>query len=142
MTDLIRPLKLESPSLGGDETDFLPTEANPIEDYAALKGVAFNGDENFVIEHVGRTLAQKEPFTTFTISYLGNGEVDYIEYFNSSNKIQANRIYRIDMTYDGSLNPTTETVTIYENDGVSVAKTQTHIYSYSASEIDSGTVAT
>ena len=50
MVDKIRPLKIESTSNGGGQDDFLQTESNPAEDYAAVKGVAFENDDNSRIE--------------------------------------------------------------------------------------------
>ena len=50
MVDKIRPLKLESPALGGTEDDDFPTAADPNEDYVAAKGMAFEDDDNTRIE--------------------------------------------------------------------------------------------
>lgn len=140
MPDYIRPLKIENPVSGGTETDFYPTEADPTEDYLAAKGIGFNGDQAFAIDHVGRTLAQKEPFTTFAITYLANGEVDYIDYFNSNTQITANRVYKTTMAYDGNLNPTSATTVIYNTNGTTILRTITETYSYSGADISSGTV--
>lgn len=58
-------------------------------------------------------------------TYLGNGEVDYIEFFRTSSQITSNRAYRIDITYDGSLNPTSEVWKLYDTDGTTILKTVT-----------------
>lgn len=50
MVDRIRPLKLESPATGGSDDDTFPTAANPAQDYAAVKGIAFEDDNNTRIE--------------------------------------------------------------------------------------------
>lgn len=46
MVDKIRPLKIESPSEGGTETDFGPTETRVDQDYLAAKGVAYQGSDS------------------------------------------------------------------------------------------------
>jgi hypothetical protein len=46
MADKIKPLKIENPSSGGTDTDFLPTESNPTQDYVAAKGIAFENNDN------------------------------------------------------------------------------------------------
>jgi hypothetical protein len=48
-TDLVRPLKMESPTTGGTETDLFPSELDPAEDYIAVKGVALEGNINTTI---------------------------------------------------------------------------------------------
>lgn len=66
MTDRIKPLKLESP-IDGTQYDPTPTEANPQEDYLAIKGIAFQDSDNIVIESVGGELRFKDtkvPATT------------------------------------------------------------------------------
>jgi len=44
--DRIRPLKLEDPATGGTELDQFPTEADPNEDYADLRGITFQDDSS------------------------------------------------------------------------------------------------
>lgn len=48
--DKVRPLKYESPSTGGTETDLYPTEVDPLEDYGSFKGVAFEGNDARLID--------------------------------------------------------------------------------------------
>src|SRR5437870_5902623 len=48
--DKVKPLKMESPSTGGTQTDFLPTEANPAQDYAAVKGIAFENSDTRLVD--------------------------------------------------------------------------------------------
>lgn len=52
MLDIIKFLKFENPATGGTELDFLPTEANPSEDYANLKGIVFDNVSGNRIEGV------------------------------------------------------------------------------------------
>jgi hypothetical protein len=43
--DKCKPLKIENASLGGTENDPFPREMDPSEDYAAVKGISFEGNE-------------------------------------------------------------------------------------------------
>jgi hypothetical protein len=141
MTDKVRCLKIEHPSEGGTETDYLPTEMDPSEDYLAAKGIAFNDDTAFAHEHLGRTLVEQEPYTTFAVTYLGNGDVDYIEYFNSNTQITANKIYKQEFSYDGDLNLTQVLTKIYDTDGATVLRTITQNLTYTSSTLTSGNIS-
>jgi len=46
MADKVKPLKIENPSNGGTQTDFLPTESDPTQDYLAAKGIAFENSDS------------------------------------------------------------------------------------------------
>lgn len=140
MADKVRFLKIESPSEGGTQTDYLPTEADPTEDYGTMKGIALNDDTSFLIDHVGRTIAQKEPYTTYKATYLANGEIDYIEFFNSDTQINANRVYRTAYTYNGSLDMTQAVTSIYDTDGTTVLRTITEVHTYTNSDVTNTTV--
>jgi len=48
--DRVRPLKLESAATGGSQEDMLPTAMNPSQDYAAVKGLTLEDDDNTRIE--------------------------------------------------------------------------------------------
>lgn len=50
MPDKVKPLKIESPSTGGTQTDMFPTEANPASDYITGFGFAFRNSDNFLID--------------------------------------------------------------------------------------------
>lgn len=76
-------------------------------------------------------------------SYAADGTVTYLEYFSSSSQVTANRIFRIDLTYNEDLEPTTETVKIYsKTDGTSILKTITKTYTWSNSQLISKTQVT
>lgn len=68
MVDKVQPLKLENPALGGTEIDVFPTEADPTEDYLACKGIAFEDNDNRLIDLDGsgnmqfRDAGQVSPF--------------------------------------------------------------------------------
>lgn len=48
--DKIKPLKFENSSTGGTQIDYLPTEANPTQDYLAGKGISFENNDNRLID--------------------------------------------------------------------------------------------
>jgi len=122
--DKVKPLKLESPTGGGTETDLFPTEADPNEDYIAGKGFSFENLDTHLAEKVGGLLKFTTPDFSFKPTYLGNGELDYVEYFEGATQTTINRRLRVDMTYDGSLNPTVETWAFYNpSDGTSILRT-------------------
>ncbi len=50
MADKVKPLKIESPATGGTEIDMFPTEVNPSEDYIALKGLAFENSDSYLLD--------------------------------------------------------------------------------------------
>jgi hypothetical protein len=49
MADKVKPLKLET-SIDGTQNDVFPTEVNPTQDYIASKGVAFENNDNRLID--------------------------------------------------------------------------------------------
>lgn len=53
MVDKVKPLKYESPSTGGVETDIFPTETDPTEDYLSAKGISLEHSDNTRLEVVG-----------------------------------------------------------------------------------------
>jgi hypothetical protein len=124
MVDKVKPLKIES----GNDTDFLPTEANPVEDYVSTKGIAFENLDEFLIEKRGRVLVELFPNLYQSVTYT-NDTVSYIEFYNSNTFITANRVARIDCTYTGD-NLTSEALKIYDSDGTTVLRsyTWTHVY--------------
>jgi hypothetical protein len=48
--DKVKPLCFESPDTGGTETDYLPTELDPTDDYVSTKGIAFEDADNRKID--------------------------------------------------------------------------------------------
>ena len=134
MVDKIKPLKLESSSTGGTENDWGPTEADPLEDYAGIKGIAFENDDNFRIEKFKRVILESFPLTTQKITYLANGDVNFVEYFNSATQINANRIAKITIGYT-SEDPTSETALVYDTDGVTTSRTITSTFTYTSGDV-------
>lgn len=68
MVDKVRPLKIENPANGGDELDFMPTEMRPDEDFAAVKGIAFENSDNTTIEGDSGVMKFKDVEVTTPLS--------------------------------------------------------------------------
>lgn len=141
MVDKVKPLKIEHSSLGGTEDDPFPVEADPNEDYLAAKGIAFGNDDNFLIEKIGRVILEKLQDGSQKPTYLVNGDVDYIEFFNSSTQITANRIAKVTLGYTTN-NVTSETWVFYDTDGTTVLRTITLTHTYSSNDWTNTTEAT
>jgi len=140
--DIVKPLKIENPASGGSQTDPFPTEAKPTEDYAAFKGIAFEGLDTHLIEKIGGLILDKHPDSSEKPTYLVNGELDYIEFFNTSTQITSNRLAKVQMSYDVNLNPTTETWYIYSSDGTTVLRTIVKTYTFVNDELTNSTETT
>jgi hypothetical protein len=134
MVDRVKPLGIESSSTGGSEDEQIPTEMNPLEDYVAVKGIAFENSDDFRLEKFKRVILESFPLTTQLVTYLGNGDVDYVEYFNSATQINANRIAKITIGYTSG-DPTSETAIIYDTDGTTTSRTITSTFSYTGSDV-------
>src|SRR5574343_26019 len=130
VVDKVKPLKLET----GSETDFGPTEVAALEDYLATKGISFENLDDFRLEKFKRVIVESFPLTTQKITYLGNGDVDFVEYFNSATQISANRIAKITIGYT-SEDPTSETAEIFDTDGTTVARTITSSFTYTSGDV-------
>lgn len=130
--DKVKPLGMESSSLGGTEEIPSPTELDPSEDYVAAKGMAFENLDTHLAEKIGGILKFTVPDCSYKQTFLGNGELDSVEIFDGTTQTTPNRRVRVDMTYDGSLNPTLEEWKIYDPaDGITVLRTisVTHTWS-------------
>lgn len=68
MVDKVRLLKLENPSLGGTELDMLPVEIDATEDYAAVKGIAFENLDGTVIWGNSGVMSFKDSVVTTTVT--------------------------------------------------------------------------
>ncbi len=137
--DRVRPLKYESPSTGGTQTNEYPTELNPSEDYISAKGVSFGPDPNFVIDMIGRAIVSSFPQLYQNISYSG-GDVSSIDFYNSENFIVANRVARVELTYTFG-NISSEVLKIYDTNGSTILRTYTWTHVYSGGDISSSNVA-
>jgi len=127
--DKVKPLGMEEPS-GGTGTAPFPKELDPAQDYAAVKGVAFENSDDFLSEKIGDILKFTCPDGSQKVTYLGNDNVDFIEFFTTATQITANRRARMDATYTGD-DLTSEVWKIYSpSDGTTVLRTITftHVY--------------
>lgn len=139
--DKIKPLKFENPGTGGIETDYLPTEANPTEDYGAIKGIAFENSDDYRVEKLERAILEAYPDASCKVTYTSNNPT-LIEFFITASQITANRIASIDITYSSN-NPATEVLKIYSaSDGTTVVRTITKTYTYSSNNLQTYTEVT
>lgn len=136
MADIVKPLKIESPSSGGTETDYLPTESDPSEDYLAGKGLSYEGLDTYLAEKIGRVLTTKIPDDSIKVTYNAAGDVETVETFITSTQITTNRLSKTTVAYDVDLNPTSETLEIYDTDGTTVLRTVTFTYSITDFDLD------
>lgn len=73
MVDKVKPMGIENAATGGTEDFDFPTEMNPAEDYAAVKGIAFeNNDDILIYKNVDGDLGFiDENQATFIPFYFG-----------------------------------------------------------------------
>lgn len=134
MVDKVKPLKFESSATGGTENDEMPRETDPSEDYLAAKGLSFEGLDTFLLQKLARMLIKNEPDDTQKPTYLGNGEIDFIEFFNSATQTTANRFAKVTLAYSGD-DPISETWVIYDTNGTTVLRTLTITHTWSAGNL-------
>ena len=80
MADKIKPLKIENPASGGTQTDFLPTESNPAQDYISAKGFAFEDNDNRLFDlSAGGEIQYKDAVqgTYKTLNSITAGSADF-----------------------------------------------------------------
>jgi hypothetical protein len=86
MVDKIRPLKLESPSDGGDELDEFQTPLDPHEDYLDARGIVIQNDTStdeqvIVSRNANNDLTFKDAYntpTTLTTLLAGGFDINRI----------------------------------------------------------------
>lgn len=140
MVDRVKPLGIESVSTGGTETNDFPTEMDPTEDYASVKGLAFEGLDTYRYEKLYRVLTELIPDGSVLLTYSGNNVVT-VEYFITASQITANRTAKSDFTYTSN-NLTSAVTVIYQTDGTTIARTITNTYTYSGNNLQSYTEVT
>jgi len=128
--DKVKPLKIENPATGGIETDMYPTEIDPLEDYAAVKGLSFEDSDDFLVDKIGRVLAESFPDLYESATYSGD-TLTNITFYNSSSFIVANRIAKYDLSYTSD-NLTSEILYLYDVDGTTILRTFTWTHTYSS----------
>lgn len=125
----VKPLKKSS-------VTGLPRQVEAAADRLIAKGIVFEGDTSSVTEKIGGLILDTIPDSSYRPSYLANGEIDYIEIFNGPTQITLNRIARVDLAYDASLNPTVETWNIYDTvDGTTVLRTITVTHTWTGVDL-------
>lgn len=118
-----------------DGTEYeIPVEASPLTDYASLKGMAFEGLDTYKIEKIGKIITEKIPNASVKPTFLANGDIDFVEYFDGFTQTTPNRIAKTLIGYTGG-NPTTETVYIYDSDGTTILRTSINTYTYSGYDL-------
>jgi hypothetical protein len=134
VVDKVKPLKLESPTGGGTETDPFPTETDPLEDYLSSKGMAFEGLDEFRTEKVGRMAGFRLPDGNYVAHYDSNGDMDYQEVYQGVISTPSNRVARVDYTYTaGEL--TLITIKLYASNGTTVLETTSYTPTYVSGDI-------
>lgn len=77
------------------------------------------------------------------VSYSADGTVNYLTGYSRADQVTANRIYRVDFTYDASLYPATESLKIYSlTDGTTILKTIIVSYTWSSGNLITTTQVT
>jgi hypothetical protein len=61
--DRVKPLGFETPADGGTETDHLPTELKPSEDYVSAKGLSIEHSTDKRIEQEGGNAGYRDEFS-------------------------------------------------------------------------------
>jgi hypothetical protein len=75
-------------------------------------------------------------------TYNSDGSIGNVEFYSSATQITANRIFRIDMTYNSIGEPTQEVTKIYsQSDGTTILKTITKVYTWTDSVLTKRTTA-
>jgi hypothetical protein len=82
--DKVKPLKIENSANGGTEVDPFPTEADPSEDYLAARGIAFEDNDNRVIDTDGSGNLRFKDFTEAAYIELWKLRRAIYEIFNPS----------------------------------------------------------
>lgn len=134
MVDRVRPLKLEDTGTGS-QTNFGPTEMDPLQDYVSTKGVSFEGSDSYIAEKIGRILNLKIPDASQKLTYLVNGDLDFIEIFTTATQTTTNRIAKSTIAYDVNFNPLSETWLVYDTNGTSVLRTIGISYGYAGLDV-------
>ena len=96
------------------------------------KGVSIEGTLGFMV--AGRSLVEFSPAGSQKVTYLGGGDIDYIEFFDSLTQTTPNRIAKCTVTYTSD-DPTSETWRIYDSDGSTVIETQVYSYTYTSDDL-------
>jgi len=138
--DKVKPLGLEETTDGSQTVPF-PTEMNPNQDYAAVKGISFENLDTYRFEKLQGAILEAYPDGSVKVTYTSNNPT-LIEYFITASQITANRIASNTITYTSN-DPATEILRIYSTtDGTTVVRTITKTYTYTSHNLQSYTEVT
>lgn len=141
--DKVKPLGLENAGLGGTESLPTPTELDPSEDYVSGKGFSFENTDTFLAEKLGDILGLTKPDFSLKPTYLGNGDIDFVEFYTGATQTTGFRRAKVTVAYDGSFNPTSETWLIYSpSDGTTILRTITLTHTWSGVNLTASTEVT
>lgn len=96
---------------------------------------SFEVDNGIIVESVIQPDSIFSKVRSLKQTYTGD-LVSSVSYYNSLTQIDANRILKVDLTYNASESVTSQTNTYYEFDGVTVFSTDTINYTYIGDDID------
>ncbi len=137
MVDKVKPLCFEELT-DGSQLDFIPTEADPTQDYGSLKGISFENLDNFLVDKIGRAIVELFP-SLYQEAVYTSDTLTALNFYNSSSFITANRIARYDLTYTSN-NLTSEVLSIYDTNGTTVLRTYTWTHTYSSDVFQSSSL--
>ena len=132
-----RASKFRKKSDAGVEKTIGPQDANEVPTAVTTADNALVGSDIQAIlnKYFGPTNSEKA-------TYLGNGEVDFVEFFSNPSQVVANRVAKVTFTYDGNLNPTGEVLLLYDTDGTTVLKTVTFTHTFTGTDYTNTTQVT
>lgn len=120
-----KPLKIDS---GGKKA-----QLDPATDTVAAQAIAFEGLSTFLAEKVGSILGFRKPDFSAASNFNSDGTLNFVEFFQGAVQTTPNRRMRVDMSYDGDLNPSTEIWRIYSPlDGTTILRTVTYTFTFSS----------
>jgi len=78
--DKVRSLKIENPAEGGTQTDYLPTEVNPSQDYLSAAGLSLQDSNVDVISLSADNNPQSPSYSSslFNSNHIPNDNKNYI----------------------------------------------------------------
>lgn len=99
--------------------------------YIQTNGIIWKYVEDLWVRVLDDLVRGESCKATFHTSGPNDGELDYEEFFYGPTQTTPNRRARVDMTYDGSLNPLTEVWKFYDANGTTILFTYTITHTWS-----------
>lgn len=121
----------------------VPQQTDPVNDQVTYKDLTstdgifyFGNSGQYAAELVGGVVKLTIPDCSMVPMYLANGEIDSVQWYSDPGLAIAKRILSVQMAYDASLNPTTETWRFYNTaDGATVVRTITITHTWSGVDL-------